>query len=81
MQTNLAVNFSFQRAVTAEFQQFTALEGRVKFWLKENPERKIFHTVQVERNGFLEAMLSGTALEGRGYEYFGARAYGEFLEP
>ena len=81
MQTNLAVNFSFQRAVTAEFQQFTALEGRVKFWLKENPERKIFHTVQVERNGFLEAMLSGTARAGRGYEYFGARAYGEFIEP
>ncbi len=29
---------------------------------------------QVERNGFIHALVSGTADEGKGYEYFGERA-------
>ena len=56
-----------------------ALEGRIQFYLKANPERKILHTVQVERNGFIHAMLTGTALEGRGYEYLGVRAYSDWI--
>jgi hypothetical protein len=48
--------------------------------LKENPERKIFHTVQVERNGFIQALLAGTADEGKGYEYFGERAYTNWIQ-
>jgi hypothetical protein len=55
-------------------------DGRVEFLLRENPERKIWHTVQVERNGFIHALLSGTAAEGRGYEYLGPRAYAGFIE-
>jgi hypothetical protein len=51
----------------------------VKFFLKENSDRKILHTVQVERNGFIECLLSGTALEGDGYTYYGKRAYGKFI--
>ena len=56
-----------------------ALDGRLEFLLMENPEQKILHTVQVERNGFIQAMLSGTELEGRGYGYFGDRAYTNFI--
>ncbi len=56
-------------------ETYTALEGRVKFLLKENPDKLIFHTVQVERNGFIQSMLSGTPLAGLGYVYFGPRAY------
>ena len=58
----------------------TALDGRIKFLLKDNPERKILHTIQVERNGFIEAMVSGTTEEGRGYEYFGERAYTRWIQ-
>jgi hypothetical protein len=53
----------------------SGLDGRVQFWLKENPERKIWHTIQVERNGFIHALVCGTAWEGKGYEYLGERAY------
>ena len=60
-------------------RKLTALGGRVSFVLKDNPERKILHTVQVERNGFIQAMLSGTALEERDYVYFGPRAYEEWV--
>ena len=55
------------------------LEGRVEFLLKENPERKVLHTVQVEKNGFIESMLSGTKRQGVGYTYFGDRAYSRFI--
>jgi hypothetical protein len=81
MQRDLAEDFKFTTQINAEFQRFTALEGRVQFILKENPEKKIFHTVQVERNGFIHSMVSGTPSEGKGYEYFGARAYSEWIQP
>jgi len=57
-----------------------ALDGRITFLLKENPERRIFHTIQVERNGFIHSQLSGTKFEGRGYEYFGERTYEQLIE-
>lgn len=60
-------------------ETYTALNGRVQFLLKENPEKKIFHTVQVEKNGFIQTMLGGTSLEGRSYEYFGPRAYTNWI--
>jgi hypothetical protein len=65
------------RALGLERQ--SALGGRVRFLLKENPERRVLHTVQVERNGFIESLLSGTALEGKGYAYFGPRAYSALI--
>jgi hypothetical protein len=48
--------------------------------LKENPERKILHTVQVERNGFIHALVTGTPNENRGYEYYGERAYARWIQ-
>ncbi len=79
MQRDLAAEFQFATPAKAGFERYVALDGRLQFVLKENPERKIFHTVQVERNGFIHALVSGTPLESRGYEYFGERAYTEFI--
>ena len=79
MQRDLAGEFEFSRSNATGFERYSALDGRVQFILKENPERKILHTVQVERNGFIHALLSGTPLENYGYEYFGERAYTEFI--
>jgi len=81
MQRDLAEDLKFTTQTNAEFQRFSALDGRVQFILKENPEQKIFHTVQVERNGFIHSMVSGTPNEGRGYEYFGPRAYSKWVQP
>jgi hypothetical protein len=72
--------FNFARTDKAGMQTHSALDGRVKFLLKENPDRAIFHTVQVERNGLIHCLLIGTPDEGKGYEYFGARAYGEWVK-
>ncbi len=63
------------------WERHFALGGRVQFFLKKNPEKAILHTVQVERNGFIHALLSGTPLENDGYVYFGPRAYDELVAP
>ena len=58
---------------------FTSRGRKIEFIFKPNPEGKIFHTQQVEYNGFIHSILSGTALEQKGYRYFGERAYDEFI--
>ncbi len=62
-------------------ERHSTLDGRVTFLLKHNPEQKVWHTRQVELNGFLEAMLSGTAGAGQGYRYLGERAYSDLITP
>ena len=62
--------FEFTEEENDEFIKYTALNGRIKFILKKNPDRLILHTVQVELNGFIQGMVSGTSLESVGYEYY-----------
>ncbi len=80
MQHDLAPYFAFTARTNAGFQTFSALGGRVQFILKENPDRKVLHTVQVERNGFIHSLLIGTPAENQGYEYFGPRAYSKWVQ-
>lgn len=70
-----------EKEISETLKKFSSLNGRVQFLLKENPEKKIFHTVQVEKNGFIHAMLTGTSLENQGYEYFGNRVYTNWISP
>jgi len=79
MLRDLGGMFPFTNLTNGTLRTHTALDGRIQFLLKENPDRKILHTVQVERNGFIHAMLTGTPLEGRGYEYLGPRAYTNWI--
>ncbi len=80
MLADFGQRFKFNSETNGGLETFTALGGRIKFLLKENPERKIYHTVQVERNGFIEAMVSGTTNEAKGYQYFGDHAYDQWVE-
>lgn len=79
MLRDLGAQFPFTCQTNAGLETWLALDGRIQVLLKDNPDRKILHTVQVERNGFIHAMLTGTPLAGRGYEYFGARAYPKWI--
>jgi hypothetical protein len=80
MLKDLGAQFAFtSRTNSNGLELYSAQGGRVQFLLKENPGREILHTVQVERNGFIHCMLSGTAAEGKGYEYFGPRAYRQWI--
>ena len=81
MLRDLGKVFPFARAdVGGGLQRHTALDGRVEFLLKENPEKAVLHTRQVELNGFIHAMLAGTPQAGQGYVYLGERAYSGWID-
>jgi hypothetical protein len=80
MQHDLAEEFSFTTRTNAGLESWVALNGRIQFLLKENPDKKILHTIQVERNGFIHSLVSGTENENKGYDYLGARAYGKWIQ-
>jgi len=80
MQRKLAEYFEFSKESNSEFLQYFALNMRIQFRLKENPTRAILHTVQVERNGFIQAICSGTEYEEVGYQYYGNHVYDQYVE-
>jgi len=77
---DLGGDFSFASVTNAGLEVVSAAGGRVQFFLKENPGQQILHTVQVERNGFIHALLSGTTGDNRGCEYLGERAYSQWIQ-
>jgi len=72
--------FSFNTEENDEMINHRALEGRISILLKKNPEQEILHTVQVERNGFIHSMLTGTKFENSGYEYYGEHVYDSLIQ-
>lgn len=79
MKAYLAKSFDFKKKDKDTLDWYTSPGRRIEFILKTNPEGKIFHTVQVERNGFIQSILSGTRHEQKRYRYFGDRAYSGFI--
>ncbi len=80
MLTNLSTQFSFTSQTNSGLETYSTTNQQIEFLLKENPDHKILHTIQVERNGFIQAVTSGTTLEGQGYEYLGDRAYTNWIQ-
>ncbi len=58
---------------------YTSQGRRIEFIFKPNPKGVIYHTFQVEYNGFIHSILSGTMYEQKNYRYFGGRAYSQFI--
>lgn len=59
----------------------TGLGGRVDLRAHLNPENRILHTVLVERNGFLHAMLAGGPLADRNPGFFTDPVYTRWIAP
>jgi hypothetical protein len=79
MRDYLSASFRMKRQVQDSLIWYSSHDRRIEFIFKPNPEGKIYHTHQVEYNGFIHSMLSGTRHEQRCYRYFGERAYSEFI--
>jgi hypothetical protein len=80
MLKDLGMQFDFANRTNNDgLETYSVFNGRIQFLLKENPKHEVLHTVQVERNGFIHAMVTGAADEGKGYEYFGPRAYTQWI--
>ncbi|TCC90475.1 hypothetical protein EZ428_14475 [Pedobacter frigiditerrae] len=52
---------------------------RIDFKLIKNPEGKIYHTVLVEKNGFIDLVFNGTAFQDKGYKFWDDRVYTKFI--
>ena len=80
MQRKLAETFSFKTVADTAFIDHQALSGRVRIILKENPGGLIYHTIQVEKNGFIFSLLSNTIFDSRKhFTYFGERVYEKYI--
>lgn len=77
---NLQNDFSFTQKRNNSLIFYESKNRQIAFFFKTNPERKIFHTQQVELNGFIHSILYRTKEENNGYEYFGQRAYTPFIQ-
>ena len=71
--------FEFAEQRDSAFTIYNSLNGRIKIILKENPNAEIFHTVLVERNGFIQSILSETEYEGKNYKFWGERCYEKWI--
>ena len=81
MQRDLANDFTFKTMEDTAFIRHSALKGRISMMLKHNPHGLIYHTVQVERNGFIYSLLFNTKYDRPKYfRYFGDRAYDRYIE-
>jgi hypothetical protein len=79
MWKDFAAPIEFSEFREGDLLRLTGLSGRVEFLLMENPDHKILHTVQVERNGFIHSMLFATPAANKGYKYYGEPAYKRFI--
>jgi hypothetical protein len=79
MKERLEKDFELTDESDTSFTLYTTLNGRVQLHLKENPNTEIFHTVLVERNGFIQSILFGTEYEGKNYKFWGERCYEEWV--
>ena len=78
--THLQNDFSFAKSVTDSLILYKNADNRVQFYFKLNLNRGIYHTQQVELNGFIHSIFCGTKMENGNYEYYKARAYSEFIK-
>jgi len=81
LERKLSESFSFKTVADTTFINHSALNGRIRILLKENPNGLIYHTVQVEKNGFIFSLLSNTKFDRRKYfTYWGDRVYEKYIE-
>ena len=67
----LRPHFPLTETEEGPFLAARGLDGRLEILRHRNPERKILHTLLVERNGLVHALLGGTPLSGGAYQFFG----------
>jgi hypothetical protein len=79
MLQHLSADFDLPRLRNDSLAVYKSRDGQVQFFLKDNPQGKIYHTVQVELNGFIHSVLCGTKHDSKGYTYFGPRVYTAFI--
>lgn len=78
--THLQKDFSFSKSKTDSLIIYKNEDKRIQFYFKLNLNRGIYHTQQVELNGFIHSVLCGTKFDSKEYNYYGTRIYNEYIE-
>lgn len=75
-----ASGLDFTRTADTCFVRMRSSDGRVMILKKENPRGNIYHTLLVERNGFIHSLLFCTPQEEKNYKFWSEeRAYGRYI--
>lgn len=78
--SQLRTKFSFTKLITDSILIYKSQNKRIQFFFKPNYNQGIYHTQQVELNGFIHSVFCGTRFDSKGYQYYGNRAYPELIE-
>ncbi len=70
----------FTKINTDSLLIYKSTDSRIQFYFKQNFDRGIYHTQQVELNGFIHAVLCGTKYDSKEYLYYDKRAYTALIE-
>jgi hypothetical protein len=79
MLRHFATDNEFNLARTDSLMIYKNSKKNIQFFFKLNFNRGIYHTQQVELNGFIHSVFCGTGRDSKAYKYYGARAYREFI--
>ena len=80
MLQDLSTDFRFKKIRDDSLIVYKSNDRRIQFFLKTNPDRKIYHTQQVELNGFIHSIFCGTRYDSKKYKYYSKRAYEQMIE-
>ena len=80
MQRDLAESYKFEKVEDDTYLNFYSNDGQITINLVKNPTGEIYHTVLVEKNGFIDSFLSGTKEWGKGYQFWGDRVYNHLIK-
>ncbi|MCY1533084.1 hypothetical protein D9M68_683930 [compost metagenome] len=81
MAADLKRQFNLKEVDLPDRLSWSDSKHRIVFSLIKNPEAKIYHTVLVEKNGFIELIFGGTKFQNRAYTFWDERAYQNFIQP
>lgn len=70
----------FSQSASDSIELFISKDKRVQFFFKLNLNKGIYHTQQVELNGFIHSILCGTKYDSKRYRYYSARVYTKLIE-
>jgi len=77
---NLQADYSFSEKETDSLIIYKSRNKQIQFYFKINLNRGIYHTQQVELNGFIHSTLCGTRYDSKKYGYYAQRAYTGYIQ-
>ncbi|MFI5453158.1 hypothetical protein ACHMWN_13485 [Pedobacter sp. UC225_61] len=79
MAKDLQIEFNLKKYDLPDRVNWFNKSHLIDFSLIKNPEGKIYHTVLVEKNGFIRLLFNGTTYQDKDYQFWGDRAYQQYV--